>query len=133
MNIPDDILESFGNLIAEIIEHSAGAFYELCFSKKHKEDIYISAPFFLIEAYQNYLSKKMENFEPDHRFMGIKLIPSSDYAITLFHKDYVIYKEDWMIRKMPLIPGLEAAQHLRSHQTGIAFQFLYGSIKSVDF
>jgi hypothetical protein len=110
MNIPDDILESFGNLIAEIIDHSSAVFYELCFHEKHKEDIYISAPFFLVEAYQNYLSKKMENVEAnsDHRFIGIKMIPSSDYAITLFHKDYVVYKENWMIRKMPLMPGLEA-------------------------
>jgi hypothetical protein len=58
MNIPDHILESFGNLIAEVIEHSAGPFHGLCSSKKHKKDIYISAPFFLVEAYENYLSKK---------------------------------------------------------------------------
>ena len=109
MNIPDDILESFGNLIAEIIEHTAAPFNGLCFHPKHKENVYISAPFFLVEAYQNYLSKQKKNpaGNSDHRFMGIKMIPSSDYAITLFHKDYVVYKENWMIRKMPLMPGLE--------------------------
>jgi hypothetical protein len=110
MNIPDNIVQSFENLIAEVINGSGAVFYELCFSKKHQKNIYISAPFFLIEAYQNYLSKKTEDDQSnlDHRFMGLKMIPSTDYAITLFHKDFVVYKEDWMIRKMPLMPGLEA-------------------------
>jgi hypothetical protein len=135
MNIPEDILKSFGNLIADVIEHSAGPFYELCFSKKHKEDIYISAPFFLVEAYQNYLSKNMENPKPnsDHRFMGIKMIPSSDYAITLFHKEYIVYKQDWMIRKMPLMPGLEAyVKQPDSAFKAIIKPFIPGEIKSDD-
>lgn len=133
MNIPDHILESFGNLIAEVIEHSAGSFYELCFNKKHKEDIYISAPFFLVEAYQNYLSKKIENHKTnsDYGFMGIKIIPSSDYAITLFHKDYLVYKEDWMIRKIPLMPGLEAyVKKPNSAFKPIIKPFIPGDIKS---
>jgi hypothetical protein len=110
MNIPDDVLESFENLITQVIEHSAAPFYGLCLSKKHKKDIYISAPFFLIEAYKTYLSKKSKSTRPTsyYRFNGIKMIPSSDYAITVFHKDYVAYKYDWMIRKWPLKPGLEA-------------------------
>lgn len=110
MNIPDDVIKSFENLVTDLIEQSGGPFYELCFSKKHSEDIYISAPFFLVEAYQNYLSRKKGKPEADsdYRFMGIKMIPSSDYAITLFHKNYIIYKEDWMIRKIALMPGMEA-------------------------
>ncbi len=110
MNIPDDVIKSFENLVTDLIEQSGGPFYELCFSKKHSEDIYISAPFFLVEAYQNYLSRKngKPEADSDYRFMGIKMIPSSDYAITLFHKNYIIYKEDWMIRKIALMPGMEA-------------------------
>jgi hypothetical protein len=135
MNIPDDILESFGNLIAEIIEHSPAVFYGLCLTKKHKKDIYISAPFFLVEAYQKYLSKKMKKREPlsDDRFMGIKIIPSPDYAITLFHKDYVVYKHDWMIRKMPLMPALEAyMKKLDSGFEATILPFVPGEIKSTD-
>ena len=135
MNIPDHLLKSFGNLIAEVIEQSAGAFYELCFSEKHRDDIYISAPFFLVEAYQNYLSKNMENSKSnsDPRFMGIKMIPSCDYAITLFHKDYVIYKQDWMIRKMPLMPGLEAyIKTADSAITPFIRPFIPGEISSDD-
>ena len=110
MNIPDDVIKSFENLVTDLIEQSGGPFYELCFSKKHSGDIYISAPFFLVEAYQNYLSRKngKPEADSDYRFMGIKMIPSSDYAITLFHKNYIIYKEDWMIRKIALMPGMEA-------------------------
>lgn len=110
MNIPDDVIKSFENLVTDLIEQSGGPFYELCFSKKHSEDIYISAPFFLVEAYQNYLLRKngKPEADSDYRFMGIKMIPSSDYAITLFHKNYIIYKEDWMIRKIALMPGMEA-------------------------
>lgn len=33
---------------------------------------------------------------------GVEMIPSVDLAITLYHKDYVLYKSDWMIRKVPL-------------------------------
>ena len=135
MNIPDHILESFGNLIAQLIEHSAASFHGLCIGKKNKEDIYISAPFFLVEAYENYLSKKMENRKPDsnYRFRGIKMIPSTDNAITLFHKDYVVYKENWMIRKMPLMPGLEAyMKELDSKFEEIILPFIPGEIKSAD-
>jgi hypothetical protein len=135
MNIPDHILESFGNLIDEVIEMSAGSLNALCFSEKHQKDIYISAPFFLVEAYQNYLSKKMENLESnsDHSFIGIKMIPSTDYAITLFHKDYVVYKQDWMIRKMPLMPGLEA--YVKEPESGFKpfiMPFIPGEIKNED-
>lgn len=110
MNIPDDVIKSFENLVTDLIEQSGGPFYESCFSKKHSGDIYISAPFFLVEAYQNYLLRKngKPEADSDYRFMGIKMIPSSDYAITLFHKNYIIYKEDWMIRKIALMPGMEA-------------------------
>lgn len=120
MNIPDNIVQSFENLVAEVINGSGAVFYELCFSKKHQKNIYISAPFFLVEAYQNYLSKKTEDDQSnsDHRFMGIKMIPATDDAITLFHKDYVVYKEDWMIRKMPLTPGLIA--HLKERDSSFA-------------
>lgn len=135
MNIPDHILESFGNLIAEVIEHSAGPFYGLCISKKNREDIYISAPFFLVEAYQNYLSKKLENrkTKSDYMFRGIKMIPSTDNAITLFHKDYVVYKHNWMIRKMPLMPGLEAyMKKPDSAFEATILPFIPGEIKSTD-
>lgn len=135
MNIAKNIVQSFENLIIEVIEGSGAVFYELCFSEKHKKNIYISAPFFLVEAYQNYLSKKME-VDPsnlDHRFMGIKMIPSTDHAITLFHKDYVVYKEDWMIRKMPLTPGLIA--HLKERDSSFALiikPFIPGDITCDD-
>ena len=110
MNIPDDVVESFESFISELIEHASAVLNTLCYSEKHKRFIYISAPYFLIEGYQNYLSRKTGNPEPgsDCTFMGIRMIPSSDYAVTLFHTDYVVHKQNWMIRKLPLMPGLES-------------------------
>ena len=107
MNIPDDVIESFENLLDELIEHASAVLNTLCFMDKHKSHIYISAPYFLIEGYQNYLSNKNNGAGLDYLFKGIKMIPSSDYAVTLFHTDYVVYKQNWMIRKVPLAPGLE--------------------------
>lgn len=134
MNIPDHILESFEDLVSELIENSSAPFYGLCFHEKHQKDIYISAPYFLVEAYQNYLSKKMENDKPDFvpRFMGIKMIASTDYAITLFHKDYVVYKQNWMIRKMPLMPGLEAYVKKPDSAYTIVKPFMPGKINNAD-
>jgi len=104
-------------------------------AKSTRRIFIFSAPFFLVEAYQNYLSKKTE-VDPsnlDHRFMGIKMIPSTDHAITLFHKDYVVYKEDWMIRKMPLMPGLEAyMKEPDSAFEAVIMPFIHGEITFDD-
>src|SRR4051812_13963737 len=33
---------------------------------------------------------------------SVNIIPSVDWSITLFHKDYPLYRHDWMIRKTAL-------------------------------
>lgn len=74
-------------------------------SNSDKNEVNISAPLFLVKRFQEamirkYCVKPVDNFI----FMGIKIIPSSDYALTLFHVDYPIFKEDWMIHKIALDP-----------------------------
>lgn len=69
------------------------------------EDFRLSIPNFLHrhiqEAFQYYYCTP---FQPavNWYLMGVEIIPSSDLAITLYHKDYPLYNEDWMIRKVPL-------------------------------
>lgn len=74
----------------------------MCQHLENPENFYLSIPSFLNrhfeEAFQNhtFISGAITAFR------GVKIIPAMELEITLFHKDYVLYKEDWMIRKIPL-------------------------------
>lgn len=73
--------------------------------RNDKDEVNISAPYLLVKRMQETMIRSYY-FKPGDNctFMGIKIIPSSDYALTLFHVDYPIFKEDWMIHKIPLDP-----------------------------
>jgi len=71
-------------------------------------DLMISAPSIIIEYFKKaLLYKHLVGFAPGELgklfvFRGITMYPSFDWAITLYHKEYSLYKKDWMIRKIPL-------------------------------
>lgn len=66
------------------------------------DDFCLSIPHFLNrhfqEAFQNYSMISGAVIV----FRGITIVPAQELEITLFHKDYPLYKEEWMIRKIPL-------------------------------
>jgi hypothetical protein len=71
-------------------------------------DIYFSAPdvilrllesAMILQSEMNYDTFAIEKFK---LLDPINIIPSADWSITLFHKDYPLYKHDWMIRKITL-------------------------------
>lgn len=94
----DALVDLINTLIDDAPERLA-----FCISRGNP-DIYISIPSFLIKRLQEAMVRKYNYPRTDHIFMGIKIVPSSDYALTLFHEDYVIFKEDWMIHKISLDP-----------------------------
>lgn len=135
MIVPDEYIERFCQLLSDLIEHSSAIMYGLCSDKKSRNDIRISAPQFLIDAAIKY-PKPLSSIKSKQgitKFMGIKMIPSSDYALTLFHKDYTLYKEDWMIRKLPLLPEMKSAALGADEEYPIFIEpFKPGTIKNQD-
>lgn len=71
-------------------------------------NVMISAPSTIIELFKEALAHEYNlGFTPGFEgkyfvFKGITIYPSCDWAITLYHRDYVLYKHSWMIRKIPL-------------------------------
>lgn len=75
------------------------------------EKFVISAPDFLLNKFLHALQRKFayQSFQPGEMgalltYRGINMVPSPDLAITIFHKDYPLFREDWMIYKIPLTP-----------------------------
>ena len=98
-NEPEEALEGlFHTLIDEAPER-----LQSMMLGRDKDNIHISAPLFLVRRFMEALMRRT-GLRSDFIFMGIKIIPSSDYALTLFHVDYPIFKDDWMIHKISLDP-----------------------------
>jgi len=98
----DEPFEALENLFHMLIEDAPIPLQEYMYGTE-KAKVNISAPMFLVTRMLEAMTIKYK-FKPDYIFEGIKIIPSSDYALTLFHEDYPIYKEDWMIHKISLDP-----------------------------
>jgi hypothetical protein len=71
-------------------------------------DIYFSAPDVILKLLESatLLQSEMDDdtfaIEEIRLLDSVNIIPSVDWSITLFHKDYPLYRHDWMIRKIAL-------------------------------
>lgn len=100
----DAILALFHSLLDEADDEML-----MYLNTSHADQIYCSMPSFFIGVMRDALrAKYLYGFESGEEgklfvFRGVNIIPSSDLAITLYHKDYPYYNRPWMIRKVPLI------------------------------
>ena len=80
---------------------------EIIYSEK-SDEIYITAPQVIISLFQkvlvlpNQLKDASLQMHKLDWLIGINIFPSVDWAITMYHKDYSLYKHNWMIRKVSL-------------------------------
>ena len=100
-----DAYQSITDLFDNLIHDSQGEMYEYC--NFCPEDIRVSAPEFLIELFKKALTHKymMANTPPsgkDFIYRGLTFVPCYEMAVSVWHKDYPLYKKDWMLRKIPL-------------------------------
>ena len=78
--------------------------------------IYISAPDVLITLFKtaiivrNYLG--ITKYKRATLFNSNNLVPSFDWAVTIYHKDYSLYKYPWMIRKTTLNEAISTKEGL---------------------
>lgn len=76
-----------------------------------RDELVLQMPQFLIDRIPEAVQSKYGYFSPQYGsinsvaiFEGITINPSPDLAITLFHKNYPLLNQDWMIVKISLQP-----------------------------
>lgn len=98
--------DELNNSICELFHRLfTDADHRLMNALERPEDFRLSIPSFLITHVQHaFMMHYHIVIGPSVKWYlrGVEIIPSMDLAITLYHKDYVLYKEEWMIRKVPL-------------------------------
>lgn len=74
-------------------------------------DVILQAPQFIIDilfkaarATNTIYPTENSNSPGISSWRGIKIQPTYEMAIVLFHKDYPLYREDWMLKKIALEP-----------------------------
>lgn len=78
-----------------------------------REDLILQMPQFLIDHLPEALASRYgfmgysQSNGMVKMFEGVQIQPSPDLALTLFHKNYPLYKNDWMIVKISLDPALQ--------------------------
>lgn len=105
-----DWFDSLIEMLHRLIDESDPRM-QMTLSTSHSGDVYLSMPSFL-ERYLHdalsykYMTNSFQRAELGKLFVfrGVTIIPSIDLSFTLFHKDYILFNEDWMIRKIPLQP-----------------------------
>lgn len=114
--------EALIKLFDELIhEAEREMYYKINFDSK---DIRISAPKFIINLFFEALSKQYNGsayytngrLGKDFIYRGITFLPHFEMEIVVWHIDYPLFKEDWMIRKIPLNPTYKIPKHL-SHNS----------------
>lgn len=103
------LLELFDQLIYDAL----GEMHKSGFDNNN--DLTISAPQFIIDSFMRGVREE-NNFisDPSVReimYMGIKFQPTYELEIAIWHKDYPLYREDWMIKKISLEPYRTIHQH----------------------
>jgi hypothetical protein len=108
INDQRDAFESLLTMFERLIDEADDELLMLLNSSR-TEEIYITAPSLILKYFQGAIVWKFGFGEWQRGqlgklfvFRGITMYPSSDWAITLYHKDYTLYKMDWMIRKISL-------------------------------
>lgn len=71
--------------------------------------VHLQAPEFvipiLVEGYSSSFGRPPEKSDSGYYFFqGLKIEPTYEMAIILFHKHYPLYREEWMLKKIPLDP-----------------------------
>lgn len=82
---------------------------KMYYAMQRKGDVYLQAPAFVIDILHKSLIATYnviptENSTGHLLFKGLKVEPTYEMAIILFHKDYPLYREEWMLKKIPLEP-----------------------------
>lgn len=100
------------------------------YSMQKKGDVVLQAPQFIIDIlYQSlqatYMVNPTENTTGHLVFQGLELQPTYEMAIILFHKQYPLYKNDWMLKKISLEPGLTIKKEWYS-ETGFKMKEFFG-------
>lgn len=132
-----DFGDSLIKLFDRVIDEASPVLSALV-NTKHRNDVYISSPSILIKYLlaANEIKHLITEYDKYLKYRNIRLIPSTDWAITFFHKDYVLHKEDWMIRKISLPPPANIKKEEEKHYTYNAFfikiQDMFGDVKPID-
>ncbi len=104
MQIP---LTALIRLVQKVIDASDPRIVELL-KNGVSRDIYFSAPDVVLRllesaaALAHEINDQSFDLEKFRLLDHTNIIPSFDWSITLFHKDYPLYRYDWMIRKIAL-------------------------------
>lgn len=93
------------DLFDQLIHDAQGQMYEHI--NFNPSDLRISAPEFIIEAFQNEMSRLYNLGTPrsvgdDFLYRGLKFIPSYALEVAVWHVNYPLYQEEWMLRKISL-------------------------------
>jgi len=100
------------NLVEKLIDGADNKMLETI-RDRNNNDIYFSAPDLILRLLE---SGMLLESEIDHNNLSIEkfklldnvnIIPSFEWSIILFHKDYPLYKHNWMVRKIALDVPLE--------------------------
>ena len=110
MDTPYTALLAF---IDNIIFDALGEMYKN--GLNNQNDLTISAPQFLIDSFMRGVREE-NNFISDPAvreimYMGIKFQPCYELEIAIWHKDYPLYREAWMLKKISLEPSRTIHQH----------------------
>lgn len=100
-NMSDHLIQLFDRLI-----DNAPCVLSALAEGKHADELYISAPAiivkYFVEAVDSRFAVPQTKEQPAYR--NIIIIPSSDWALSFFHKDYILLNESWMIHQIFLTP-----------------------------
>ncbi|SDK34069.1 hypothetical protein SAMN05421823_102500 [Catalinimonas alkaloidigena] len=69
--------------------------------------VYLTAPHFMLELFWQALAfvGRHHHIPPGQipTWRGLQVSPNPDLKISIFHRDYPLYKEDWMICEVSLV------------------------------
>lgn len=99
------------NLSDKLLSDADKKLLDVLFSDNSK-DVYLTVPEFILELFERVgvvckrLNISAEKREKLQWLNSIYIFPSTDWAITLYHKHYSLANKAWMITKLPLMAPL---------------------------
>lgn len=97
-------------LFEELIHETRHNMYE--YIDARPEDIRVAAPQFMIDLFERAIvykySQLYHHSDPVDglvKYQGLTFIPTYQMEIAIFHKDYPLYKNEWMLTKLSLLPA----------------------------
>lgn len=104
--------KEFCQEVVNMFNHFVNDLDEKMYYSMHKKgDVYLQAPAFVIDILHQslmatYNINPVENTTGHLVFQGLEIQPTYELSIVLFHKDYPLYKEDWMVKKISFEPPI---------------------------